>query len=387
MRIGIEYSAAINQSAGIGRLVRNQVNALAGIDRENEFVLLHARPNPSRELSFPKAPNFSHRQIPITERWLTIGWHRAQLPLPADWFTGLVDLFHSPDFVLPPLRHALGILTVHDLAFLLRPECADARLSNYLETVVPRSVRRADFVIADSENTRNDVVVLLGVRPERVEVVPGGVDSHFAPVDDPAQIQAARERLGVGDSPFILSVGVLEPRKNLVTLMEAFAAARSRGKLREHKLVLAGGRGWLVEGILSHHDISPVRDNILMPGFVADDLLPAAYSSADALAFPSLYEGFGLPVLEAMACGTPVVTSNASCIPEVAEGASIMVDPLDTEALSRALVRVVEDVDLQADLRHKGFERAAQYTWTAAATRLLEVYRRVGASGGLRAED
>src|SRR4030095_4988756 len=134
--------------------------------------------------------------------------HRSKLPGAADWLSGPVDLYHSPDFVLPPLRKARGILTVHDLAFLMRPECADASLRAYLEEVVPRSVRRADYIIADSENTRNDLVVLLGVPPDSVSVVPGGVEERFRPVVDETLLRTARSRLGVGDSPFILAIGV-----------------------------------------------------------------------------------------------------------------------------------------------------------------------------------
>jgi glycosyltransferase involved in cell wall biosynthesis len=221
-------------------------------------------------------------------------------------------------------------------------------------------------------------VVLLGVRPGRVDVVPGGVEERFAPVADPTQLQRARDRLGVGAAPFLLAVGVLEPRKNLNTLMDAFALLkRQQGVPDGLKLVLAGGRGWLVDGIFRHHAASPVRDDILFPGFVPDDLLPAVYSAAEVLAFPSLYEGFGLPILEAMACGTPVVCSNASCLPEVAEGAALMVEPTDTAGLADALGRVLADPALRADLVCKGRARARGYSWRAAAERLRQVYRHV----------
>src|SRR5919199_440882 len=166
MRIAIDYSAAVNQRAGIG---------------------------------LPPGPTIlPRRELRLRERWLTILWHRAKLPLPAEWLSGPVDLYHSPDFVLPPLRSARGILTVHDLAFLMRPECADAHLRTYLEEVVPRSVRRADYIIADSENTRNDLVVLLNVPPNAISVVPGGVEERFTPVTDPHALSEARRSLGVG---------------------------------------------------------------------------------------------------------------------------------------------------------------------------------------------
>src|SRR5215510_11916021 len=215
MRIAIDYSAAVNQRAGVGRLVRNQVHALADVDHVNQYQLVYARPNRgSAPPHFPKARNFTRHEVGLRERWLTILWHRAKLPLPAEWLSGPVDVYHSPDFVLPPLRHARGILTVHDLAFLMRPECADARLRTYLEEVVPRSVQRADYIIADSENTRNDLVVLLGVNPNAVSVVPGGVEERFGAVSDAAALADVRQRIGVGkNAPFVLAIGVIEPRQ------------------------------------------------------------------------------------------------------------------------------------------------------------------------------
>jgi glycosyltransferase involved in cell wall biosynthesis len=381
MRIAIDYSAAVNQHAGIGRLVRNQVLALAEVDHDNDYRLVYARPNRGSVPQFPPARNFARREFGLGERWLTILWHRAKLPVPADWLSGPVDLYHCPDFVLPPLRHARGILTVHDLAFLMRPDCADSRLRGYLEEVVPRSVRRADFIIADSENTRNDLVVLLGVRPSSVAVVPGGVEKRFTRVTDQEQLHKARRKLGVGDAPFILAIGVIEPRKNLNRLMDAFALLKERGNVPPNlKLVLAGGKGWLYDDIFEHHADSPVAGDILLPGFVSDDLLPAIYSAAETLAFPSLYEGFGLPILEAMACGTPVVASRASCLPEVAEGAALLIDPNNVEGLAGALELVLLDGDLRAHLIAQGRRRAAEYTWTRAAEQLLGVYRMVAAT-------
>lgn len=381
MRIAIDYSAAVNQRAGIGRLVRNQVLALAELDHENDYRLVYARPNRGSEPQFPHANNFARHEVGIRERWLSILWHRAKLPLPADWFSGPVDVYHSPDFVLPPLRHARGILTVHDLAFLMRPECADEHLRAYLEEVVPRSVQRADFIIADSENTRNDLVVLLGVKPSSVAVVPGGVEERFKRVSDAQLLARARATLGVGDDPFILAIGVLEPRKNLNRLMDAFAELKQRGGVPDSlKLVLAGGKGWLYDGIYEHHAASGVRDDILLPGYVSDELLPAIYSAAEVLAFPSLYEGFGLPILEAMACGTPVVASRASCLPEVAEGAALLIDPTNVDGLTVSLELALADPAVRAQLIENGLERAGRYTWRGAAERLLDVYRFVASA-------
>ena len=380
MRIAIDYSAAVNQHAGIGRLVRNQVLALAEVDHDNDYRLVYARPNRDTVPQFPRAVNFSRREVGIRERWLTILWHRAKLPLPADWLSGPVDLFHCPDFVLPPLRRARGVLTVHDLAFLMRPDCADHRLRAYLEEVVPRSIRRADFIIADSENTRNDLVVLLGAQPASIAVVPGGVEDRFEPITDAEQLRRARRKVGLRDEPFILAIGVIEPRKNLNRLMDAFRALKQRNDVpSDLKLVMAGGKGWLFDDIFEHHAASPIRDHILMPGFVPDELLPALYSAADVLAFPSLYEGFGLPILEAMACGTPVVASRSSCLPEVADGAALLVDPNNVDGLIAALELALVDSDLRARLIKQGRQRAREYSWRRAAEQLLGVYRRVAA--------
>jgi glycosyltransferase involved in cell wall biosynthesis len=378
MRIAVDYTAAVNQTAGIGRFVRSLIKGVVDIDQRNQYLLVHARPNEDAVLDFPTASNVSRRQLPISERLLTILWHRANLPLPVDVFTGTVDLFHSPDFVLPPLRGTKSILTVHDLAFLLFPECAHEALREYLLRVVPRSARRASFIVADSENTANDVICLLGVSPERVAVVPGGVDPRFQPVTDPERLRMMRRLLGVETAPYVLFVGVIEPRKNLQGLIQAFELIKKRYRL-PHKLVVVGRKGWLSDGIYEKYEQSQVRQDIVFPGFIPDEDLPTLYSAASALSMPSFYEGFGLPLLEAMACGTPVVASNAASLPEVVGDAAPQVDPNDIDALAEALAQVLTDDTLRAVNRARGLERAAQFSWQAAAQKLLEVYERVGA--------
>jgi len=379
LRSAIDYTSAINQQAGIGRFVRGLVNSVTALDTTDQFLLLHATPNPGRVVTYPRGRHVSRRVLRISERWLNIAWHRLQIPLPADWLTGPIDLFHSPDFVMPPIRAARSILTVHDLAFLLRPECADARLRAYLEKTVPRSVHRADFVVADSENTRNDVICLLGVPPERVTVVPGGVDPSFQPIEDHDQLMALRHRIGLGaTTPYILFVGMIEPRKNLVGLVEAFDILKSRRPL-PHKLIVVGRRGWLWEATMARVDRSPYRSEIIFPGFIPDDHLAALYSAAETFAFPSHYEGFGLPVLEAMACGTPVVASRASSLPEVVGDAGMQVDPDDPESLASALELLALNPEMRADFRVRGLQRAASFTWEASAQTMLDVYHTVAA--------
>ena len=379
LRIAIDYTSAVNQNAGIGRFVRQLVRAVVANDPTDAFLLLHAAPNPGRVPTYPDGSNVAPRALRINERWSNIIWHRLQAPIPVDWLTGQVDLFHSPDFVLPPVRAARSILTVHDLAFLLYPECAEASLRAYLEKTVPRSVHRADYVVADSENTRNDVICLLGVPPERVTVVPGGVDPVFKPVEDPARLAALRQTIGLDETtPYILFIGVIEPRKNLMGLIEAFDILKSR-RLLPHKLVVAGRRGWLSGGTMERAERSPHRADIIFPGFIPDGELPTLYSAAEAFAFPSHYEGFGLPVLEAMACGTPVVASRASSLPEVVGDAGMQIDPDDPERLASALELLALNPEMRADFGARGLERAAQFSWDAAAKVMLDVYRKVAA--------
>lgn len=375
MRIGIEYTAAVNQSAGIGRFVRGLIGALAELDREDEYILLHARPNRGQSVIVPGGSNFSARSLPVRERLATILWHRARLPLPADLFTGPVDIFHAPDFALPPVRRARTLLTVHDLTFLVRPECAPERLRAFLEQVVPRSVARADYVLADSENTRNDLICLMDADPERVFVIPGGVDAIFGPA--PADVvEAACRAYGVRP-PYVLSAGTIQPRKNYPMLIEAYDRFRVRTKL-PHQLTIVGGEGWLTEQTFERAGRSAYREDIHFAGHVPDEQLAALYTGASIFAYPSLYEGSGLPIWEAMACGAPVICSNTSCLPECAGDAALLVAPDDPEGLADALERVCSDAALSSDLRGRGAQRALSFQWSHSAQLLLDLYRRLG---------
>lgn len=370
MRITIDYTPALRQTAGIGRYTRNLIAALAEIDRENEYTLFCAGQPPPAD-GWP--PNFVIRASHMPAGWLTAGWHRLGLPFPAERLAGTCDIFHSPDFALPPLRQARGVVTVHDLSFLRLPEHADPGLRDYLRRTVPRSVERAARVLADSESTRRDLVDLLGVPEEKICVVPAGVEPRFRPVRDTVRLSAVRSRY---DLPqwFILSVGTLEPRKNLARLIAAYAQLRRQTGL-PHALVIAGREGWLYQGIYEQVAKEGLAEHVRFTGFVADDDLPALYTLADLLAFPSLYEGFGLPPLEAMACGTPVVASNNSSLPEAVGAAALLVEAEDGEALADAMARVLGNANLRVRLADLGRAQAARFTWDAAARKLLDAYR------------
>lgn len=378
MRLGLDVTAAVAQGAGIGRYTRELLRALATTDPDNHYRLFFAsrtRPYPLP----PLPPNFSVTALPIHDIWLARLWQRARLPLPVETFIGPVDVFHSPDFTLPPVRRGTRtLLTVHDLSFVRDPGSAAPGLLAYLNAVVPRSVARADHVLADSQATKDDLIELYRVPAEKITVLYSGVEAAFRPVTDATQLATVRARYGLGEAPFILAVGTLQPRKNYVRLLQAFAELAFQSSLINLQLVIVGGKGWLYDSIFAEVERLGLRDRVIFPGFVADADLPALYSAARVLAYPSLYEGFGLPMLEAMACGTPVVASTASCLPEVAGDAALLVPPTDVPALAEALGRAVTDEAVRADLIAKGFARARAFTWDRSAGQLLALYRRLG---------
>ncbi|MDW8325557.1 MAG: glycosyltransferase family 1 protein [Anaerolineales bacterium] len=377
MRLGLDVTAAVAQGAGIGRYTRELLRALAAADPDNHYRLFFASRTCPHPLP-PLPPNFRVTALPIHDIWLARLWHRARLPLPVETFIGPVDVFHSPDFTLPPVRRGTRtLLTVHDLSFVRDPGSAPPGLLAYLNAVVPRSVARADHVLADSQATKNDLIELYRVPAEKVTVLYSGVEANFRPVTDAAQLAAVRARYGLGEAPFILAVGTLQPRKNYVRLLQAFAAVASQSPISDLQLVIAGGKGWLFDSIFAEVERLGLKQRVRFPGFVADGDLPALYSAARVLAYPSLYEGFGLPMLEAMACGTPVVASTASCLPEVAGDAALLVPPTDVPALAEALGRATADEAVRAELIARGFARARAFTWSKSAEQLLALYHRL----------
>ncbi|HLZ09608.1 MAG TPA: glycosyltransferase family 1 protein, partial [Chloroflexota bacterium] len=356
MRIGIDYTAGIRQGAGVGRFVRNLVSSLLALDRENKYTLMYARTerkSPAPRL--PTGPNVSTRPLLLTEKMANLLWYKLGVAVPIELLGPIADLYYFPDFALPPVRRGRSVITVHDLSFLLVPDCAEIGLRKHLEKIVPMSVRYADFVTADSENTRNELTTLLDVEPNRVDVVYGGVDAHFHRIVDEAEIQAARAKYGLY-APFILYVGTIEPRKNLGRLLRAYTGMRTKYRSK-HRLVIVGGLGWLYQDVLREIEEISSEHEVVFLGRVSDEDLPALYSLADIFVFPSLYEGFGLPPLEAMACGLPVVCSSASSLPEVVGEAGVLVSPYDVDAWSSAMADLLEDGDRRRELGRRGEER------------------------------
>ena len=373
----MEVTAAVCQRGGIGRYVRELLRALTVLDSDNEYRLFFAAKNDDGH-GLPDLPiNFRARRLPFHDIWLARVWHRLRAPLPVELITGRVDVYHSPDFSLPPtLRNTPTVLTVHDLSFIHHPSSTAPGLRGYLDVVVPRSVRRATHLLADSQATKDDLIAMYHTPEEKISVLYSGVAASFSPVVDLGALAKVRWRYGLGERPYVLSIGTLQPRKNHIRLIEAFDRALRDS---QYNLVLAGGKGWMYDEVRAQVSKYELQDRVIFPGFVAEEHLAALYSAADVMAFPSLYEGFGLPVLEAMACGVPVLVSTAPCLPEVAGDAALIVDPQDVSAMAAAIEALVFQPELRDGLRAKGLTRAAQFRWEKSAAELLGIYREIGA--------
>jgi glycosyltransferase involved in cell wall biosynthesis len=371
--VGIDYTPAYFQGGGVGRYVRELVGALALEDEELSYRLWVAGVLRS---ALPDVPgvNFGWRTVPVSMEWWLRIWYRARVWFPVEVVAGRARIFHATDFVLPPtLFGTTAIVTVYDLSFVRAPESSSPRLRAFLNRVVPGSVGRADCVLVDSRMTRDDLVELYGVDGDKIVVLWGGVDKKFVPVFSSDLFMTMRSKYTIGERPYILSVGTVQPRKNYSRLIQAVWQLRSQGY--DLDLVISGGRGWLEDAIYETIKTYNMQEHVHMIGYADDADLPALYSGAVCVALPSLYEGFGLPVLEAMACGTPVVTSNVSSLPEVAGDAAVLVDPYDVEAIAHAIQTVVDDEALRQRLITGGLERASQFTWSRAAKQLMALYR------------
>jgi len=373
VRIGIDYTPAYEQGGGIGRLVRNLVAALAQYDADFDYRLFVAGVKRS-DLPSLSEPNFSWNATRVSSRWLARIWHRARMPLPVELFVGSVSLYHAMDFVLPPtLPVTRTVVTVHDMSFVRVPDAASPQLRQYLNRVVPRSVRRADCVIADSQSTKDDLIDLYGVEPDKISVLLSGIASHYF-VDSVSKM-TMRSKYNIPDAPYIFSVGTVQPRKNYSRLIQALVILRRM--YHNLHLVIAGGSGWLEDDMYRTIEAAKQADFVHLIGFVDDADLPALYHDAACVAYPSLYEGFGFPVLEAMASGTPVVTSNVSSLPEVAGDAALLVDPYRVEEIAHAIQRILGDSELRQELIQRGYKQAAKFTWANSAKQLHQIYTKV----------
>ncbi len=376
MKLVIDYTPAVRQTAGIGRIIRGQIDGLVQKNPGYDISLFVAGTvTPEQRTA---APLHLHTFPTISERNLTRIWHRLNIPVPrVEWLTGGdVDLFHATDFVMAPVSAGRKLLTVHDLAFKRYPQAAMPSLHHYLNVVVPRSINRADHLIADSRNTAMDLESNWPHLGGRISVVQGAVDlSVFRSVSDGETLHAARQKYALGDRPYIFALSTLEPRKNYPRLIRAFDAARRDSGL-PHRLVIGGKKGWLYDDIFATVRELGLEHEVHFPGFVDDADLPALYSGAEFFAYPSLYEGFGLPILEAMACGTPVLTSDNSCLPEAGGGGALYIEAESVESIADGITRLATQPELRTGLAAAGEVHARSFTWSRSLDQLLEAYER-----------
>ena len=371
MTIYFDISAAVHRRAGLGRYADSLARALLPLlgDELAFFYNREAGIEPLAGLEGVPAATVNLGYKP----WRMLVWLGQVGRVGFNRLVPGATLFHATEHLLLPLRGTPTVLTVHDLIFRRYP-AHHKRLNRwYLNATMPLFCRRAGHIIAVSEQSKRDVIESYGIPPEKITVIYEAADPRFCP--QPAEtVAAVRTRYSLPDR-YLLFVGTIEPRKNLGRVLTAFERLHAEGLT--DALVIVGKRGWLYDDFFARLEGSPAKQAVIFPGFVPDADLPVVYAGAQTLAFPSEFEGFGLPVLEAMACGVPVVCSKTSSLPEVTGDAALLVDPLNVDALTEALRRVLSEPSLAADLRARGLARAARFSWARAAQETLAVYRRL----------
>jgi glycosyltransferase involved in cell wall biosynthesis len=370
VHIAIDAHSVGTGLAGNETYAANLVEALAEVDGENRYTIYVTRPEAERRFA-GRWPRVGVRKtLPHTPLV------RIPLTLSAELRRRPVDLLHV-QYTAPPFAPCPVVATIHDLSFEHLPETFRRRSRVQLRLTVRRTARAAAHVIAPSEYTRQDLVKSYGLDPSRVSVVPLAAAPHFRPVEDAAAVARARARYRIGGE-YVLAVGSIQPRKNLARLVRAYAdLRRERGRSNLPQLVLVGRQAWLYGETLRAVEESGARDSIILTGYVSEGDLPALYTGALCFVYPSFFEGFGLPPLEAMRCGAPVLAGDLTSLPEVVGDAGLLVNPLDTCALARALARLIDDAGLRADLRERGLNRARSFDWRNTARMTLQVYRKV----------
>lgn len=376
MRITVDLSPAVHHHAGLGRYAQELTTALTALDDGDQYTAFYYSPDGAEK---PDAPL---DRLPA--RTLHLGakpWRMSVLLAymaggSLDSWLPSSDLFHATDHLLPPLQHSRTVFTIHDLIFRFHPEYHLPLNRWYLTLMLPRFMQRANAIIAVSENTRRDAANLMGIPVEKMTVVYEGVNPAFRPIQDSIELARVRARYALPPR-FILLFGTIEPRKNVLTLLDSYLGLLNEC-VNAPSLVLAGRKGWLYQPVFDRVRALGLESHVRFADWIEEADLPALFNLAKLFAYPSLYEGFGLPPLEAMACGTPVLCSNAASLPEVVGDGGWLIDPRDPSAWTQALIRTLSDDSLQDDLRARGLAQARKFTWERAARETREVYRRVG---------
>ena len=375
MRIGIDGIPLATPKTGIGHYTSELAHTLAAIAPEDEFEIIAPVPLDISTSSMPANLRVVlGRSGALRRRWWTIG-------LPLHVVENRLPLFHGTNYMVPIWQRCLTIVTIHDLSLLLHSNTHREDLVRRAKRRLPTMTRIASHILTDSEAVKKEICEHLAVSPTKITAVPLAARRAFVPVPRDKTVET-RRRLGVEDD-FILFVGTVEPRKNLITLVRAFDELIRTTELRP-QLVVAGQKGWLTDDLYAHVEQSEIKNRILFTGYVSDEDLASLYSSCTVSVYPSLYEGFGLPPLEAMACGAPVITSRIPVIMETASGAARLIEPTNLQELTAALVELLTDPNAREHYASVGQQRAAEFTWERTAEQTLEVYRRVCAEAAGR---
>jgi glycosyltransferase involved in cell wall biosynthesis len=369
VRFGVDISPVTAGRTGVGNYVFYLLKNMLSVATDDQFVGFAATLSSLALEGLDAGLKVRHVRLPT--RALYAVWRRANL-LPIETFVGQVDMFHATNYFVPPARKAKRVVTIHDLSFLIVPQYCSPRIVRPFSSGIGKFARQSDAIIVYSESVKRDIVSRLDVPESKVRVIYLAVDDAFECAKGGADW--LEETYDIS-RPYILFVGMLEPRKNVPAILRAFDAIRSDVP---HRLVIVGARGWMYEEIFQLHDELGLGDRVRFLGFVpGHDKLAAFYRNADLFVYPSFYEGFGLPVLEAMKCGCPVVASKAASIVEIAEDAALLVDADDWKALAESMDNALNDDALREELSRKGRERAAVFSWKRAAEQTLDLYREV----------
>jgi glycosyltransferase involved in cell wall biosynthesis len=378
MKIGIDSQPLLGKMTGVGYYASNLVKHLEQIDTKNEYELVAVNffIRPFRPSYHINSLNFRWGIIKFLPARVFFKLMKWNMVPPIDLFLGKKDVYLFPNFVRWPLLFSNSIIVIYDLSYLLYGQYSQDANRKFLTRYVRRSIKKTSKIVTISENSKQEIIEHYHVKPDDISIIYPAVDHQiFRPLGG-KEVKRVLHKYNL-NKPYILYTGTIEPRKNIVGILDAYASLPS--SLRDsYSLVLAGGKGWQDKDIkakldeLSHLDIH-------LTGYVADEDLPPLYTGASVFVYPSHYEGFGMPPLEAMACGTPVITSNNSSLPEVVQEAGIMIEATDTDALTASIQKVLTDQVLADDLRKKGFEQAAKFTWEESAARLKALIEKVGA--------
>ena len=355
MKIGIDIQTTLGQKSGFGFYVKNLVEHLKKVDADNEYVLI--------------APD-SQTDFTTPQRFI---WDQFSFPKKAR--EAKVDILHQPCFSAPIFYQGKIVLTIHDLISHYFPQNMPSGSRLYFSRWMPLTYKKAKKIIAISENTKRDIISLLKIPEEKIVVIHSAVSDDFKPISNSNIINRVKEKYQTGEN-YILDVGTLEPRKNLPFLVRAYHKAINDGNIK-HNLVLTGKKGWYYENLFDLIKELKLEDRVILPGYVADEDLPALYNGADLFCFPSLYEGFGFPPLEALSCGTPVIAARNSSIPEVIGEAGILLDDYNKSLWANNMIRVLTDKKMANVLREKGLAQAKKFSWEKTAQATAKVYREV----------